>query len=51
MNPENNGTVNLSGVEIMLIIISLVLMRGCYHIGVVAEKCNPEAYATDKEIK
>lgn len=41
---EHESSVSLG--ELALCIIVIVMMRGCYHVGVIAEKVNPEEYET-----
>lgn len=40
---------DMSGLEIMSLIAVVVLMRGCWHVGVIAEKVSPEAYKAEAE--
>lgn len=42
MTDEQKGDNGL--LEILALIAVIVLMRGCYHAGVVAEKLSPESY-------
>jgi len=40
---------DLSGLEILAFVAVIVMMRGCYHAGVIAEKVNPGAYELPKQ--
>jgi hypothetical protein len=39
---------DMSGIEIIAVIATIVMMRGCYHCGVIAEKVSPETYKSEK---
>lgn len=38
-----------SGLEILILIIAIACMRGCYHVGVIAEKIAPDVYEQKAE--
>jgi hypothetical protein len=47
MSNSNDSSDSVTGQEILLFFILLVMMRGCYHVGAIAEKVNSEEYATE----
>ena len=46
MTPDDN-TNSITLVDLLLCVIVIVMMRGCYHVGSIAEKVNPEEYSTE----
>jgi hypothetical protein len=47
MSTPDDSSDTITAQEILLFVIVLVMMRGCYHVGAIAEKVNPEEYATE----
>ena len=47
MSKSDDSSDTITGQELLLFFILLVMMRGCYHVGTIAEKVNPEEYATE----
>ena len=47
MRKSDDSSDTITGQEILLIVILIVTMRGCYHVGTIAEKVSSEEYATE----